>query len=136
MDNEIVQVEQARGLSVDVFSNPESFQKIYDIGKMFASSSLVPQSYQGKPMDCTIAVDMANRMGVSPMMVMQNLYVVRGKLNVVPIVSIGTKSLVFQTDTKHTVWTKMAFEREYTQRLGINCVLIDGGNKLAAIIDG
>lgn len=79
MENEIIQVEQARGLSVDVFSNPESFQKIYDIGKMFASSSLVPQTYQGKPMDCTIAVDMANRMGVSPMMVMQNLYVVRGK---------------------------------------------------------
>lgn len=46
---------------------------------MFASSTLVPQAYQGKPMDCTIAVDMANRMGVSPMMVMQNLYVVKGK---------------------------------------------------------
>lgn len=30
-------------------------------------------------MDCAIAVDMANRMGVSPMMVMQNLYVVQGK---------------------------------------------------------
>ena len=46
---------------------------------MFASSSLVPVAYQNKPMDCTIAVDMANRMGVSPMMVMQNLYVVKGK---------------------------------------------------------
>ena len=46
---------------------------------MFASSSLVPQAYQGKPMDCTIAVDMANRMGVSPMMVMQNLLFVQGK---------------------------------------------------------
>ena len=79
MDNEIIQAEQTRGLSVDVFSNPESFQKIYDIGKMFASSHLVPTAYQGKPMDCTIAVDMANRMGVSPMMVMQNLYVVQGK---------------------------------------------------------
>ena len=79
MDNEIIQTEQTRGLSVDVFSNPESFQKIYDIGKMFASSHLVPTAYQGKPMDCTIAVDMANRMGVSPMMVMQNLYVVQGK---------------------------------------------------------
>lgn len=79
MENEIVQVEQARGLSVDVFSNPESFQKIYDIGKMFASSHLVPTAYQGKPMDCTIAVDMANRMNLSPMMVMQNLYVVQGK---------------------------------------------------------
>lgn len=30
-------------------------------------------------MDCCIAVDMANRMGVSPIMVMQNLYVVQGK---------------------------------------------------------
>lgn len=79
MENEIIQAEQAKGLSVDVFSNPESFQKIYDIGKMFASSSLVPAAYQGKAMDCTIAVDMANRMGLSPMMVMQNLYVVQGK---------------------------------------------------------
>lgn len=61
------------------FSDSESFQKIFDIGKMFATSQLVPQNYQGKPMDCTIAVDMANRMGVSPMMVMQNLYVVKGK---------------------------------------------------------
>ena len=61
------------------FTDGESFKKIFDIGKMFASSQLVPQTYQGKPMDCTIAVDMANRMGVSPMMVMQNLYVVKGK---------------------------------------------------------
>lgn len=61
------------------FSSAENFQKIFDIGKMFASSQLVPQHYQGKPMDCTIAVDMANRMGISPMMVMQNLYVVKGK---------------------------------------------------------
>ena len=61
------------------FSSAENFQKIFGIGKMFASSQLVPQNYQGKPMDCTIAVDMANRMGISPMMVMQNLYVVKGK---------------------------------------------------------
>lgn len=61
------------------FSNMNSFKEIYDIGKMFASSTLVPQHYQGKSMDCTIAVDMANRMNVSPMMVMQNLYVVQGK---------------------------------------------------------
>lgn len=79
MENEIIQAEQTRGLSIDAFSNPESFQKIYDMGKMFATSSLVPTAYQGKPMDCAIAVDMANRMGVNPMMVMQNLYVVQGK---------------------------------------------------------
>lgn len=75
--NELAQIQTS--LSTGVFSSAENFQEIYNVGKMFASSTLVPQSYQGKPMDCTIAVDMANRMGVSPMMVMQNLYVVKGK---------------------------------------------------------
>jgi hypothetical protein len=76
---EIAQVEQKHEVSTNVFSNAESFKDIFNIGKMFASSTLVPIAYQNKPMDCTIAVDMANRMGVSPMMVMQNLYVVKGK---------------------------------------------------------
>ena len=76
---EIAQVEQKHEVSANVFSNAESFKDIFNIGKMFASSTLVPVAYQNKPMDCTIAVDMANRMGVSPMMVMQNLYVVKGK---------------------------------------------------------
>lgn len=75
--NEIIQSEEKHEPSP--FTDADSFKKIFDIGKMFASSQLVPQTYQGKPMDCTIAVDMANRMGVSPMMVMQNLYVVKGK---------------------------------------------------------
>lgn len=77
--DELTLSQQAASLSADVFSNSDSFQKLFNIGKMFAESTLVPQAYQGKPMDCTIAVDMANRMGVSPMMVMQNLYVVKGK---------------------------------------------------------
>lgn len=79
MENEVMQVHEQHELSTGVFSTMENFKEIYDIGKMFASSTLVPQAYQGKSMDCTIAVDMANRMGVSPMMVMQNLYVVQGK---------------------------------------------------------
>lgn len=76
---EIIVQEQKYELSSGTFATIENFKDIYDIGKMFASSTLVPQAYQGKAMDCTIAVDMANRMGVSPMFVMQNLYVVKGK---------------------------------------------------------
>ena len=79
MNTEITNVDEKKVLPSQVFESAESFQALYDIGKMFASSALVPQNYQGKPMDCAIAVDMANRMGVSPMMVMQNLYVVKGK---------------------------------------------------------
>lgn len=76
---EEMMVVSEKGELASPFSSAEEFQKIFDIGKMFASSQLVPQNYQGKAMDCTIAVDMANRMGVTPLMVMQNLYVVKGK---------------------------------------------------------
>lgn len=79
MSEELVKQEQFNELSTNVFSDTEAFKKLFDIGKMFAASALVPATYQNKPMDCAIAVDMANRMSISPMMVMQNLYVVRGK---------------------------------------------------------
>ena len=65
-------------LNESVFTSLASFKENYMIGKYFSQSNLVPQAYQGKPMDCAIAVDIANRMGVSPMFVMQNLWVVRG----------------------------------------------------------
>jgi hypothetical protein len=79
-ENEVVvKQDHITELSTNVFSSLENIKEIFDIGKMFASSTLVPKAYQGQAMDCTIAVDMANRMGVSPMMVMQNLYVVQGK---------------------------------------------------------
>lgn len=77
MENEVMVQEQTYEVA-SPFGSTENFQKLYDIGKMFASSSLVPDRYRGKPMDCAIAVDMANRMNVSPMMVMQQLYVVKG----------------------------------------------------------
>lgn len=57
----------------------ESFRESYKLASVLAKSSLVPQQYQGKTEDCALAIDMADRMGVSPLMVMQSLYVVKGK---------------------------------------------------------
>lgn len=70
--------ETMKKLSDNVFSNKESFNNLWKVAGYFSKSSIVPQAYRNKPEDCMIAVDMANRMGVSPMMVMQNLYVVQG----------------------------------------------------------
>lgn len=78
-NTEVQVINENTGLMENSFANRDSFQALFDMGKMFSVSNLVPQHYQGRPMDCAIAVDMANRMGVSPMMVMQNLYVVKGK---------------------------------------------------------
>jgi hypothetical protein len=65
----------------NAFANADSFALLQRIGNMFSNSMLVPKTYQGPDglPDCVIAVNMANRMGADPLMVMQNLYVVHGR---------------------------------------------------------
>lgn len=60
------------------FNSQNSWELANRIGKAFAASSLVPQAYQGNVANCIVALEMANRMGASPLMVMQNLYIVHG----------------------------------------------------------
>lgn len=73
-------VEQATQLTTsNVWENKDSFNQLLRVANMLSQTSIIPQSYQGKPQDCFVAIEMANRMGVSPMVVMQNMYVVKGK---------------------------------------------------------
>ena len=43
----------------------------YKAATFLSRSALVPDTYQGKPDNCLIALDIANRTGLSPIMVMQ-----------------------------------------------------------------
>lgn len=56
----------------------EAFTLAQREAKAWASASMIPQRYQGKLGDCIVALDTAKRMGASPLMVMQHLYVVHG----------------------------------------------------------
>lgn len=72
---QIVEPKMApQGLTM--WNNTDMFRTTYKMAKILASSNIVPQSYRGSEGNCIIAIDMANRMGISPMMVMQNSQVV------------------------------------------------------------
>lgn len=60
------------------FFNLDGFELMQRIAKAFSTSDLVPKQYQGKLPNCMIALDMAQRIGANPLMVMQNLYIVHG----------------------------------------------------------
>lgn len=60
------------------FGSAASWDLAQRVAKAFASSSLVPAQFQGNVANCIVALEMANRMGASPLLVMQNLYVVHG----------------------------------------------------------
>lgn len=76
----VAEINQKADLATEsVWNNKEQFNQLLRAADMVSKTSIIPQSYQGKPQDCFIAIEMANRMGVSPMVVMQNMYVVKGK---------------------------------------------------------
>lgn len=64
---------------VSVWQDKDAFNQCLRAADMLSKTSMIPQNYQGKPQDCFLAIEMATRIGVSPMMVMQNMYVVKGK---------------------------------------------------------
>ena len=64
----------------NIWNNQELYKIAINQAKVLASSDLVPeQTYRGKAANCLIALDMAYRMNMSPLNVMQNLFIVKGK---------------------------------------------------------
>ncbi len=76
MSNELQTVSPERE---SAFSNNAGFKNAMEIAKMLSSSELVPTTYRGKPANCIIALDIARTVGNSPLVVMQNLYIIQGK---------------------------------------------------------
>ena len=61
------------------FSSIVAFENAQRMEIALSKSDLVPDKYQGKVSNCLIALEMSQRLGMNPLMVMQNLYVVNGK---------------------------------------------------------
>lgn len=92
IDTESIIPRTSKG-NVTIFRNAETFELAQRMAKMLSWSTLVPTDYQaqvlgqdGKWVDnpvalgnCVIAIEIASRLGKSPMMVMQNLDVIYGR---------------------------------------------------------
>lgn len=67
--------------AMSVWSNLDGFEAAQRMAKALCSSSLVPDTYRGAENmgSALIAIDMAQRVNASPLMVMQNLHVIEGR---------------------------------------------------------
>ena len=61
------------------YSSIEAFESAQRMARSLAESDIVPALYQGKLGNCIVAMDIANRMGMGTVQVMQNLNVIRGE---------------------------------------------------------
>lgn len=73
----ILSQNQENGISV--FASKDAFELGQRMGRVFSESTLVPSQYQGNLGNCLIALNMAYRMKADPLMVMQNLVIVKNK---------------------------------------------------------
>ena len=83
----VATLQQAPQQAVVNFFDPVQFDTMQRVCKMFASSELVPDMYKASdknPIEkaisnCMIAIEIAQRIGASPLMVMQNMVPIYGK---------------------------------------------------------
>lgn len=82
MANEVI-TEGKRQLTTDyskgIFGTSDNFLMAMQMAKALSSSTIVPREYQNNPSNCLIAIEQAQRLNMSPMMVMQNLYPIQGR---------------------------------------------------------
>jgi hypothetical protein len=67
--------------SGSVFSGIKAFEEAQRIAKALASSTLIPPAFQGQQgfANCLVALEIANRMRISPFLAMQHLHVIHGR---------------------------------------------------------
>jgi len=61
------------------YFNVQLFEHAQRVAKMFAASTMVPDTYRDNTGNCMIAFNLANRMNMDPFMLMKHTYIVHGK---------------------------------------------------------
>ncbi len=85
--------------------NPAAFAQIWRAAQMFSSSDLVPTAYKGKPENCFIAIEMADRMGISPFAMLQSLVIIQGKpsMEAKLIIALVNDSGIFEDPLEYEI---------------------------------
>lgn len=80
---EKAQVTQSRNkvtdFSLGIFGTSDNFIMAGQMAKALSKSTIVPKEYQGNEANSMVAIEIAQRLQTSPLMVMQNLNVIQGR---------------------------------------------------------
>ena len=82
-ENKQVEQKEQVSNSLPASANKTEAEKTFELmqrrAQPIAASNLIPTVFQNNIPNVMIALEVADRIGISPMMVMQNMYIVHGK---------------------------------------------------------
>ncbi len=103
--------------NLSVFSDAQSFELALRMADSLSKSTVVPKEYQGNSGNCLIAIEMASRINTSPMMVMQNLFIVNGRPG------WSAQWIISMINASRRYKTELQFEFGHDQKDGgLSCV--------------
>lgn len=76
---EKVAVKHDTDFSKGVFGTSDNWLMAGQMAQALSQSTIVPEDYQGNQANAMVAIEIANRLRTSPLLVMQNLYVIQGR---------------------------------------------------------
>ena len=74
-----VAIAENTSVLANPYTDKQAFNDLFVMAKQLSGSDLVPPNYQNKPTNCMIALEVANRMGLSPIFVMQQMSIIKNK---------------------------------------------------------
>lgn len=75
--------------SFSSYLDTAKFNQLWRVANVFAGSDIVPDHYKNKPNNCFLALQMATRLEMEPIMFIQNSYVVHGKPGIQAVVIVA-----------------------------------------------
>lgn len=83
----------------------EMMDKALKFAEIMAQADIIPTHYRGKPANVFIAVQSALRMNLDPMQIMQNTFVISGKLGMVTAfaISLANQSGLFDSGIRYRI---------------------------------
>ncbi len=74
-----VAIKHDTDFSKGVFGTSDNWLMAGQMAQALSQSTIVPKDYQGNRANAMVAIEIANRLRTSPLMVMQNLHVIQGR---------------------------------------------------------
>lgn len=78
-DELVVYKEKNTPEGPEMYFDVERFEQAQRVAKMLASSTMVPEHFRNNIGNCMIGLNFASRVGLDPFMILQKMYVIKGR---------------------------------------------------------
>lgn len=112
-----------------IFNSSDSFKLAYQMAKALSQSTIVPITFQKSEANCMVALSQAQKLGVDPLTVMNNMYLIQGNI------SWKSSFLIAMINASGKFDTELQFEEEEKDGKPYSCVAYTykDGRKISGI---